>query len=147
PYATLPVIKRAEARNSSCEETAGRRPRLRGTQAEMPIGRLRRDPPARGALQEPGLDQIRLDDVLDRAPFLADGDGETLDADRPAVEALDDREQQLPVHRVETVRIDLEHVHRGLRDGRIDLAVRLDLRVVAHAPDEPVRDAGRAART
>src|SRR5690606_41665312 len=85
PHATLPALKRVEARNSSFEETAGLRPRLQGTQAEMAIGGFRRDPPPRGALQEACLNQIRLDDILDRAPLLADRNGETLNADRPEI--------------------------------------------------------------
>src|SRR5690606_24541103 len=138
--------KRTETRNSSFEETAGLRDRIRRTQAEMPIRGLRRDTPAGRSLQEARLDQVRLDDVLDRPPLLADRDREAFDADGAAVETLDDRQEELAVHRIETVRIDLEQIHCRFRDRRVDPSVRLDLRIVPHAPDEPVGDPRGAAR-
>ena len=41
---------------------------------------------ARGALHEPFLDQVRLDDVLDGVARLGQGRPEGLDADRAAAE-------------------------------------------------------------
>src|SRR5262245_19793009 len=104
------------------------------------------DSATRRALQETFLDQVRLDDVLEGSPLLADRGREAVDADRAAVELLDHGEQELAVHRVEAVRVDLEQVHRGLRDALVDRAVALDLRVVAHAAQQAVRDARRTAR-
>src|SRR6185503_16652155 len=120
--------------------------RRRERYAEMQISGTGGEPPSRGALQESLLDQVRLYDVLERAALLAERRREALDADGAAVELLDDGEQESPIHRVETVRIDLEQIHRGLRDGLRDFAVGFDLRVVAHAPQQAVRDARRSAR-
>src|SRR5262245_36267288 len=113
----------------------------------MLVRRARRDSAARGALQEALLDQVRLDDVLERAAFLADRSRETVDADRAAVELLDHGEQELAVHRVEAVRIHLEQVHGGFRDALVDGAIAFHLRVVAHAAQESIRYPRRAART
>ncbi len=68
-----------------------------------------------------------------------------LDADRAAVEVLDDRGHQAAVVRVETFRVDLEHLQRGAGDGGGDDAAGLDLGVVAHAAQQTVGDARRAA--
>ena len=90
--------------------------------------------------------RIRLDHVLERAALFADRGRDALDADRAAVEFLDDREQQLAIEGIEALRVDFQQVERGARDGLIDVPVRLHLRVVAHAAQQPVGDARRAAR-
>ena len=78
----------------------------------MPVRSQRRHPAARGALQEALLDQERLDHVLDRVALLADRRGDVVEADRAAVEAVDHRLEQLSVHHVEAVRVDVEHRQR-----------------------------------
>ena len=52
-------------------------------------------PLADRALQEPLLDQVRLDHVLDGVAFLADGRGHVVEAHGPAVEAVDHGLEQL----------------------------------------------------
>ena len=100
----------------------------------MLVGVARRDAAARRAHHEALLDQVRLDHVLDRAALLAERRREALDADRTAVELLDDRQQELAVHDVEAERIDVEHVERRLRHLIGDAAAGLHLGIVAHAP-------------
>ena len=78
---------------------------------------LRHDPSARGALDEAELQEIRLVDVLDRVRLLAERHGERGQADRAAVEALDDRAQELAVGPLEPVGVDLEQLER-LRGDR-----------------------------
>src|SRR6516165_10704268 len=89
---------------------------------------MRRDePPTRRALQEPALDQIRLDDVLDRIARLRQSGGERLDADRAATVINGDRREITPIHRIEPARVDFERpksfggarpmVRRGTGDG------------------------------
>src|SRR3954470_8331722 len=73
---------------------------LRHFQAEMLVGVAGGDAAARGAHDEALLDQVWLDHVLDRAAFLPERRRETFDADRAAVEFLDDRQQELAVHYV-----------------------------------------------
>ena len=107
---------------------------LRHFQAEMLIGGARRDAAARSAHDEALLDQERLDHVLDRAALLAERRREALDADRAAVELLDDRQQELAIHDVEAERIDVEHVERRLRHVVGDAPAGLHFRIVAHAP-------------
>ena len=97
-------------------------------------------------IRKPCWIRKRLDHVLERAALLADRGGETVDADRTAVELLHDREQQPAIERVEAPRIDVEQVERGVRDRLVDAAAALHLGVVAHAPQQPVGDAWRAAR-
>ena len=84
--------------------------------------------------------------VLDGAALLADGRGQTFDADRSAIEFLDDGLQKSPVQRIESVRVDLKNVHRmpGYCVG--DDAVALYFSEIAHTTQQPVRDTGRAPR-
>ena len=48
----------------------------------------REQPAARGTLQQPFLDQERLDNFLDRVARLGERGGEGLDTDRPAAVVL-----------------------------------------------------------
>ena len=52
----------------------------------MAEGVRRQEPPARRALHEAELDEIRLDDVLDRVAGLGERGGDGLDPDRTAAE-------------------------------------------------------------
>jgi len=101
-------------------------------------------PPLRGSLDEPGLDEIRLMDVLDRAAVLADGDGNGLQAHRPAPELVDDRVQDPPVHLVEAEVVDTEHREGLVRDLAGDHAVTPHKCIVPNPPEEPVRNPGSA---
>ena len=104
------------------------------------------DPPARRALEEAELEQVRLVDVLDRVGLLAERDGERREADRAAAELLGDRRQQLAVDALEPAAVDLEQLERLAGDVVRDLAGVAHLGDVAHAPQDPVRDPRRAAR-
>ena len=73
------------------------------------------------------LDQVRLEHVFNRAPFLADRRSQAFDSDRAPVELLDDRPEKSPVHGIEAARIDLQYIHGPLRDGTGHNAVSLDL--------------------
>ena len=71
---------------------------------------------------------------------------EAVDADRSAVEALDDRRQELAIERVEALAVDLQQIERRVGDRFVDAAVGAHLRVVAHPAQQAVGDARRAAR-
>src|SRR5579885_341816 len=101
---------------------------------------------ARRSLKEAFLDQVRLVHVLQGIALLADGGRKRFNADRPPVELVDDREEELAVHPVEAAVIDLEERERRLRDRAIDPALGLDLGEIAHALEQAVGDARRAAR-
>ena len=96
--------------------------------------------------EEPLLDQERLDDILQRAALLADGRGNAVDADRAAIEALDDGVRSLRSSVSNPSRIDLQQIERRIGDRLIDVAVGPYLRVVAHPAQQPVGDTRRAAR-
>src|SRR5262245_24528007 len=113
---------------------------------EGAIGGERGDPAALRALQVHLLDGIRLEHVLDRLRVLADHVREVVEADRAAAELLDHGEQQLAVHDVEAERVDVEHLERRVGGGLRHRAVALHLGVVAHAAQQAVGDARRAAR-
>ena len=104
------------------------------------------DPPARGALQEAELQQVRLVDVLDRVGLLAERDGERREADGPAAELERDRLQQLAVGALEAVVVDLEQLEGLLRDVARDHAGVTHLGDVADAPQDPVGDPRRPPR-
>ena len=113
----------------------------------MLIGQGRGDAAARRAHEKAQLQQIRLVHILDCAGVLA-GDGrQRVQPHRAAAELPDHCLQHGAVGAVEAEHIDLLHIQRLARDVRIDPAAALHLRVVAHALDQPVGDAGRAART
>ena len=96
-------------------------------------------------MQKPLLQQIRLVHLFERALFFADRGRDGLDPDRAAVELFDDRFQQQDVHAVEAGGIDLQ-IERGAGDLLRDDRLVLDLGVVAHAAQQTVGDARRAAR-
>ena len=93
----------------------------------------------------PGLQQVGLVDVLDRVGLLADGDGERGEPDRPAAELRADDVEDLAVEPVQALVVDLEQVERGVGGLGGDHAGGADLGVVAHALEQPVGDARRAA--
>ena len=101
-----PVVRsrRALARRSGTGRLAGPSGRA---QAEMRVGVPRGDAAARGALAGPpaGSGGARARPQACRVPRRSPP--QALDADRPAVELLDDRRQQPAVDRVEPDRIDL----------------------------------------
>ena len=97
-----------------------------------------RGAPARGALDQPALEQIRLVDVLDRVLLLADGDGQGREAHRTAAELLADRAQDLAVEPVQPGVVDLEQVERLARHLAGDDAGAAHLRVVAHALEQAI---------
>ena len=117
-----------------------------GDDAQVPVGRGRRDAAARRALQEAGLQQVGLVEVLERAAVLAERRGDRADADGAAAELLDDRREDPPVELVEPV---LVHLQPGraprARRLQVDRVLAGDLREVAQAPQQPVGDARRAA--
>src|SRR5205814_128657 len=80
--------------------------------ADVLTAELRDDSAAGGSLQEAELEQVRLVDVLDRVRFLAEGDGQGREADRPAFELLDHGAQQSPVGPLEAALVDLHQLER-----------------------------------
>ena len=102
-------------------------------------------PAARGAVQEALLDEVGLDHVFDGVAGLADGGGQVVQPHRPAVEAVHQGLQQLAVHQVKAHGV---HVQQGqsLSGGVAgDAAIAFDLGPVAHAAQQAVGDARRAA--
>src|SRR3982751_2624420 len=97
----------------------------------MAICLRRGNTPARRTLQKSVLDEERLVDFLERARILADRGGDGADADRPAVELLDDGLEDARVHVVESELIDLEELQRVGGDFAIDYSARAYLGEVA----------------
>src|SRR5437764_14064427 len=99
--------------------------------------RLRgRDASARGALEESVLDEERLVDLLERPHIFADGGGDGADADRSAVELLDDGLEDARVHVIESELIDLEQLQRIGGDFAIDRSASAYLGEVADASQQ-----------
>src|SRR6476620_6154762 len=112
----------------------------------MPISRGRGDASPRRTLQIALLDEKRLDHVFYRVAFLADGGRQVVDTDGTAAEFLDHGLEQFAIHDVETGRIDIEHCERGIGNLARNEPARFHLRVIANAPQQPVRNAWRASR-
>ena len=119
--------------------SGGSRPRC----AEARRGRAA---PARRALEEAALEQIRLVDVLDRVRLLADRDRERREPDRAAAEALADRAAGSRGRggRGPRGRPRAGRAPRPAAPASI-APVAAHLGVVAHALEQPVGDARRAA--
>jgi len=110
------------------------------------VGRPRRHAGHGRCAQKSLLDEEWLGHVFQRATLLAERGRQAVDADRSAVETLDDRRQQFAIQGVKTQAVHLEQIQRGVRHGLVNAAVGPDLRIVAHAPQQTVGDARRAAR-
>src|SRR5258706_6980975 len=118
----------------------------RGGQADVLESRGGRDAAARRARDEPDLQEERLHDLFERAALLGQRRRHGLDADRAAVEALADHREVPAIERVEAGVIDREAIERMRGHRAVDRAVAFDRGEVAHAAQQAVRDAGRAAR-
>ena len=100
--------------------------------------------PARRAVDEAELDQIRLVDFFDGRRLLVNGRRDGVHAHRPATVFVQQREHDLLVDFVEPVAIHFQQIQRGLGDVFIDMAVGPHLRVITNTPQQPVGDARRA---
>ena len=112
----------------------------------MRVGAGRGDAAARGALQVALLDEVGFDDVFQGAAFFANAGSQGIEADRPAAEVFDDDVEQAAVEVVKAAVVDGEQFERFIGDGAGDDAAAAYVGVVAHAAQEAVGDARRAAR-
>lgn len=87
----------------------------------MAVGGQRGDAPARGALQVALLDQVGLDHILNGFALFTNARSNVVQPNRAAVKAVNDRLQQLAVHQIEPLRIDIEHGERAVGDLQRDL--------------------------
>ena len=97
-------------------------------------------------MQESQLQQVGLVHVHHGVRLLRHRRRQRLQTHRPAAEALDQRAQQRPVAVVEAQAVDAQPGQRRVGHAGVDRAVAAHLRVVAHAAQQAVGDAGRAAR-
>jgi len=104
-------------------------------------------PPARGALEQPLLEQVGLVGVLDRVGLLTDALGERGEPDRAPREPPAQGVEDGPVHLVEAELVDAEQLEA--LDCRLagDRPVAADLDEVPDPAQQAVRDARRAPRT
>src|ERR1700722_589966 len=115
-------------------------------EAEMAEGVRRQEAPARRALHEAKLDQIGLDDVLDRVAGLGERGGDGLDSDRAAAELDGDRVEITPIHLVEPDDVYVEQLERAVGERARHALGAFDHSEVAHAPEQAPSDARRAPR-
>src|SRR5216110_2874910 len=85
-------------------------------QAEVLVGKLGRDTPARRPRQKAELHQKWLIHVIDRIGILRNRKANGVEPDKSALVLFDDGPQDAPVDGVETELIDLEHRQRVQRD-------------------------------
>src|SRR5262245_58178141 len=118
--------------------SGGRRRRLL---AQVQIRLAGHAPAVRRPHDEADLEEVRLDHLREGLRLVVDGGGDGLEADRATVVVIDDRRQEAPIEPVEAARVHALAVERAPRDRFADDPVALHLRVVAHAPQEPIGDA------
>src|SRR5580692_1375325 len=102
---------------------------------------------ARRALQESDLHEVWLDHVDEGRFFLTQTRGERSDPNRAAIVLPDERVEKCAIERIETEQVNAFEFERRLRDRAIDRAAGFDFREIAHAAQETVGDARRAARS
>ena len=90
--------------------------------------------------------RIYRDRPFQRAPILLHGSRQRIHSNRPAVELLDDRQKNLPIHLIEAGGIDRQPCQRLLSHRLGDAALGLDLSIVPDPLDQPVHDARSPAR-
>ena len=83
--------------------------------------------------------QERLVYFLECAGVLPDGHRKRVEADRPAVELVDDRPEDSHVHIVEAVLVHVQPAEGRFGDLVCDHTVGLDLRVIPNPAQQPVR--------
>ena len=136
----LPFSALTERRLQQFCLRAGRR-----FQSEFAIGIRGRDPALRRAFDVAFHDQIRLVHFFERAGFFADGDRERIQADRSAIELVNQGFDDSLVPLIEPVAIDLEHRKRAVGQFSGDFPFGFHLHVIAHPAQKIVRGARRAA--
>ena len=102
-------------------------------------------PASTGPVQKASLDEIGLVDVLEGALVFLNSGGERLHPTGPPTEFIDDRQEDVPIHLIETGGIDAQPRQGLLGDRSGNLSLRLHLRIVTDALDQPVDDARCAA--
>src|SRR4051812_35419548 len=109
-------------------------------ETQMLVCDPRGHPTAWRALEETFLKQVRLIDVLDGVLLLAERHRQGVDPDRAPVELLDDREQEPPIHQVQSALVDLEQAQRLAGDVAIDPALAPDLGEIPDPLEQAVDD-------
>ena len=96
-------------------------------------------------MHEALLNQIRLDDILDRIAGFTDGRRQALNPRRPAIKALHQCRQQLAVHHVEAFLVHIQQVHGRLGHGLGHVPIRTHLGIVPDTAQQPIGHPGRAS--
>ncbi len=114
-------------------------------QVQVGVGARGRHAAAGRALEQTGLEQERLVDLLDRLRLLRHRHRQGVEADGLAGEGRAQRGQDRTVDFVEPELVDLEQLQRNTRVLGRDRAVGSHLGVVAYPLQETVGDTRRAA--
>src|SRR6266511_817280 len=116
-----------------------------GDGSDVLAAQVGQHPTPRRALDEAQLEQVGLVDVLDRVRLLAQRDGEGRQSHRAASELVRDRPEQLAVHALQALGVDLEEIERLGSDLGCDLALVAHLGDVADATQDAVRHPRRSS--
>src|SRR4029077_7318844 len=103
-------------------------------------------PAAWRALHKAKLDEIGLDDVLDRIARLGERGGDGLDSDWTAAELEGDGVQITPIHLVEPNDVDVEELERAVGERACHALCAFDHGKVANASEQAPGNARGAAR-
>ena len=118
----------------------------RWLEAHLLPGGIARDAAAGRAQQVALLDKEGFDDVFQGIAGFANGGCQGIDARRPPAVTLDQGVQQSPVKHIQAIGIDIEHVESGPGCVCVDVPAGADLRIVTHAPQQPIGDTRCTAR-
>ena len=113
----------------------------------MLVGALQANPAARRARDKAELHQVRLVHVLDGVRVLVDGRSERFQTRGAAVKLFNERAEQTAVGVVQPQFVDVHLLQSVARVCKRDGSVALDGGKIAHALQQTVADARRAAGT
>src|ERR1041385_2381109 len=112
----------------------------------MFVSERRRHAATRRPVQKTDLNQIRFNNLFYRIFLLGNRRGNGAQPHGPAVEFLDDRQQQFSIHFIETVRVDFHAIQRVICDFLVDTSVVIHFSVVPHATQQTIDYTWRAPR-
>ena len=107
--------------------------------SHMLEGMRRQKAPPRGAVEKPDLQEIGLDNILNRIARFRKRGGNRIDAHRPAAEIDGNAVQVAMVQRIKPALVHIEIAQRPVRRPCIDARIARDGGKIPHPAQQPAR--------
>src|SRR5579875_188946 len=113
---------------------------------QMSVSEFISHAPASGAADKTQLEKVRLDHVNKRINLFVERRSHRLYAHRPTLVNADHRRKKIPVKIIQALFVDAFELQSLAGHPGSDPAIRLYVRIIAHAPEQAVGDAWGSAR-